>query len=171
MSQQLTAVVARYCDDVQRLRELLQQLTPAVTAAVCATAAAQQSEAQKLAEGEQQLSQRQQQKEENREGQSDKETQSLTPLDVAQLQICLGFAAVSLYHSYLKTQGQNVEKHPIVRDLARVRAYMKKVAARVDEERKGRSTSAVAAARRSFSVNAAAAKRVFQFYSRQRPAS
>ncbi|KAJ3447580.1 sun-cor steroid hormone receptor co-repressor [Anaeramoeba flamelloides] len=54
-------------------------------------------------------------------------TENLEPLEQAKLNMSIAYTINSLYFMYLKTQGIDPKKHPVKKELERVKLYIKKI--------------------------------------------
>ncbi|CAK0908042.1 unnamed protein product [Prorocentrum cordatum] len=80
----------------------------------------------------------------------------LAPLESAELQVGLAYAAASLYFSHLQTGGTDPASHPIRQEIDRIQVYFKKVRSARDE------LAARQAAATRLRVDAEAARRMVQ---------
>jgi exosome complex protein LRP1 len=84
-------------------------------------------------------------------------TAEMPPAEKAKLQLLLAYSCNALFYMYLKTQGANVQQHPVSSELNRVKEYFTKLK---NATEKPSAASDVAAARPSLRLDKEASNRV-----------
>ena len=75
----------------------------------------------------------------------------LAPLEVARMHLMVSYTINSLFYVYLKTQGLPTANHPVLEELERVKAYIRKVKEVSQAQAQSRGVASEAAAQRVIS--------------------